>query len=64
MQGQQMCACVNIFRERILEINPFKVAGKTALITGGGSGIGQFMAGELGQAGGGIYGGGGGRARP
>ena len=51
MQGQQMCACVNIFRERILEINPFKVAGKTALITGGGSGIGQFMAGTLAQAG-------------
>ena len=30
---------------------PFSVAGKTALITGGGSGIGQFMAGALAQAG-------------
>ena len=33
---------------------PFSVAGKTALITGGGSGIGQFMAGALAQAGAGY----------
>jgi NAD(P)-dependent dehydrogenase (short-subunit alcohol dehydrogenase family) len=46
-----MCACVNIFQEKILTAKPFSVAGKTALITGGGSGIGQFMAGALAQAG-------------
>ncbi|MGB1546807.1 MAG: hypothetical protein ACPHDJ_09630, partial [Candidatus Puniceispirillaceae bacterium] len=46
-----MCACVNIFQEKILTAKPFSVAGKMALITGGGSGIGQFMAGALAQAG-------------
>lgn len=34
-----------------MEVKPFSVVGKTALITGGGSGIGQFIAGVLAQAG-------------
>ena len=42
MHVRQMCACVNIFQEKILIAKPFSVAGKTALITGGGSGMSQF----------------------
>ena len=36
-------------------VNPFDVAGKTALITGGGSGLGQFMAKVLAEAGARVY---------
>ena len=50
MHAPQMCVCANIFREKILanvSKRLFSVAGKTALITGGGSGIGGFMAQSL-----------------
>ena len=50
MHAPQMCVCANISQEKIL-VNVskglFSVAGKTALITGGGSGIGGFMAQSL-----------------
>ena len=36
-------------------MNLFDVAGKTALITGGGSGLGQFMAKALAEAGVRVY---------
>lgn len=39
-----MCVCVNIFPVKILGTDLFHVSGKTALVTGGSSGIGQFMA--------------------
>jgi len=58
MPGLPMFACENISRVRILAdtIKPthrdlFSVAGRTALITGGGSGIGAFMAMALAEAG-------------
>ena len=50
MHAPQMCVCANIFQEKILanvSKGLFSVAGKTALITGGGSGIGGFMAQSL-----------------
>jgi NAD(P)-dependent dehydrogenase (short-subunit alcohol dehydrogenase family) len=50
MHVPPMCVCGNIFREKTLASvskNLFSVAGKTALITGGGSGIGGFMAQSL-----------------
>ena len=50
MHAPQMCVCANISQEKIL-VNVakglFSVAGKTALITGGGSGLGGFMAQSL-----------------
>ena len=52
---RRMCACGNIFLERTLVSRLkglFSVAGKTALITGGGSGIGGFMAQSLSEEGG------------
>jgi len=54
MPAPQMCVCGNISRERILVKpvdNLFSVAGKTALVTGGGSGLGAFMATALSDAG-------------
>ena len=50
MHVPPMCVCGNIFRGKTLASvskNLFSVAGKTALITGGGSGIGGFMAQSL-----------------
>ena len=52
---RRMCACGNIFLEKTLVSRLkglFSVAGKTALITGGGSGIGGFMAQSLSEEGG------------
>ena len=52
---RRMCACGNIFLEKTLVSSLkclFSVAGKTALITGGGSGIGGFMAQSLSEEGG------------
>lgn len=55
MHVRRMCACGNIFLEKTLVSRLkglFSVAGKTALITGGGSGIGGFMAQSLSEEGG------------
>ena len=56
MPVRPMFVCENIFRAKILaERNHsnalFEVSDKTALITGGGSGIGAFMATALSDAG-------------
>ena len=58
MHARLMCGCVNISLEKILAdvgMSLFDIAGKTALITGGGSGLGQFMAKALAEAGAHIY---------
>ena len=58
MRVLPMCGCANISPERTLVkagMSLFDIAGKTALITGGGSGLGQFMAGALAEAGARIY---------
>ena len=49
MHARQMCACVSIFREKILIAKPFYVVGKTPLIYGGSFGLGQFIASDLAQ---------------
>ena len=49
MHARQMCACVSIFREKILIAKPFYVVGKTPLINGGSFGLGQIIAGDLAQ---------------
>jgi hypothetical protein len=49
MHARQMCACVSIFREKILIAKPFYVVGKTLLINGGSFGLGKFIAGDLAQ---------------
>ena len=58
MPVRPMSGFANTSRERIL-VNPasglFDISGKTALITGGGSGLGQFMAMALAEAGARIY---------
>lgn len=49
-----MCVYANIFQVKTLvraDGNLFSVAGKTALVTGGGSGLGAFMATALADAG-------------
>jgi gluconate 5-dehydrogenase len=58
MPVRLMCGCANISPEKILAnagLSLFDIAGKTALITGGGSGLGQFMAKALAEAGANIY---------
>ena len=58
MPVRPMFGYANISRETILpktDASLFDVAGKTALITGGGSGLGQFMATALAEAGASIY---------
>ncbi len=51
-----MCGCVNISLVKTLaNADLFSVAGKTALITGGGSGLGGFMANVLAKAGARVY---------
>ena len=47
MRARQMCACVSIFREKILIAKPFYFVGKTPPIKGGSYGLGQFIAGDL-----------------
>ena len=47
MHARQMCACVSIFREKILIVKPFYVVGKTPLICGCSYGLGQVIAGDL-----------------
>ena len=49
MRARQMCACVSIFREKILIAKPFYFVGKTPLINGGSFGLWQFIASDLAQ---------------
>ena len=49
MHARQMCACVSIFREKILIAKHFYFVGKTPLINGGSFGLGQFIASDLAQ---------------
>ena len=49
MHARQMCACVSIFREKILIAKPFYFVGKTSLIYVGSFGLGQFIPCDLAQ---------------